>query len=127
MLTRPSIKSTPAKSVGLLLAGLAAVGAFIASVMLGSTDIAWPSLWAALNHYDPSQVAHIILFTERLPRAVIAALVGASLAMAGVLMQTMTRNPLASPGILGLNAGAMFFVVGTVSSPRCASFLPGWR
>jgi|TARA_R110000851_G_scaffold21414_2_gene64198 iron complex transport system permease protein len=115
MLTRHSIKSTPAKSVGLLLAGLAAVGAFIASVMLGSTDIAWPSLWAALNHYDPSQVAHIILFTERLPRAVIAALVGASLAMAGVLMQTMTRNPLASPGILGLNAGAMFFVVVAVS------------
>lgn len=89
--------------------------AFMMSIMSGTTEIPWPTLWAALLHYDPSQVPHIILYTERLPRAVIAALVGASLAIAGALMQTMTRNPLASPGILGINAGAMFFVVVAVS------------
>ncbi|AQU81541.1 MULTISPECIES: FecCD family ABC transporter permease [unclassified Halomonas] len=109
------LNSTTAKSIGLLLGIVLALGAFVTSIMLGTTDIAWSALWAALNHYDPTKVAHIILFTERLPRAVIAALVGASLAIAGALMQTMTRNPLASPGVLGINAGAMFFVVVAVS------------
>jgi iron complex transport system permease protein len=46
-----------------------------------------------------------------MPRAFIAAAIGASLAIAGVLMQTLTRNPLASPSILGVNAGASFVVV----------------
>ncbi|PCF95603.1 FecCD family ABC transporter permease [Vreelandella nigrificans] len=109
------LNSAAAKSIGLLLGIVLALGAFVASIMLGTTDIAWSALWAALNHYDPTKIAHIILFTERLPRAVIAALVGASLAIAGALMQTMTRNPLASPGVLGINAGAMFFVVVAVS------------
>lgn len=101
--------------VGLLLGMLLVAGAFVASVMLGTTEIAPPTFAQALVHYDPARVAHIIIRTERLPRAVIAALVGASLAIAGALMQTMTRNPLASPGILGINAGAMFFVVVAVS------------
>lgn len=109
------LKSSFAKSVGLLAGMVVAFGAFIASVMMGTTDIAWSSLRATFNHYDSTNVAHIILLTERFPRAVIAALVGASLAIAGALMQTMTRNPLASPGILGINAGAMFFVVVAVS------------
>lgn len=109
------LSSGAAKSAGLLLGVLAALAAFFASVMLGTTDIPLSSLFAALHHYDPTKIDHIILFAERLPRAVIAALVGASLAIAGALMQTMTRNPLASPGILGINAGAMFFVVIAVS------------
>lgn len=100
---------------GLLLGLVVVALAFAASVMLGSTKIAPPTFAQALLHYDPSRVAHIIILKERLPRAVIAALVGASLAMAGVLMQTVTRNPLASPSILGINAGAMFFVVIAVS------------
>ncbi|MBB3230981.1 FecCD family ABC transporter permease [Halomonas stenophila] len=99
-----------------LLLGMALVAtAFATSVMLGTTEIAPPTFTQALLHYDPARVAHIIIRTERLPRAVIAALVGASLAIAGALMQTLTRNPLASPGILGINAGAMFFVVIAVS------------
>ncbi|WP_235040057.1 FecCD family ABC transporter permease [Vreelandella profundi] len=109
------LNSRTAKSLGLLLAAFTALAAFFASVMLGTTDIPLASLAAAVHHYDPTQIDHIILFNERLPRAVIATLVGASLAIAGALMQTMTRNPLASPGILGINAGAMFFVVVAVS------------
>lgn len=100
---------------GLLLGLVLVATAFAASIMLGTTDIAPPTFVQALVQYDPARVAHIIIVTERLPRAVIAALVGASLAIAGALMQTMTRNPLASPGILGINAGAMFFVVVAVS------------
>lgn len=109
------LNSAAAKSIGLLLGTLVALGTFFASVMLGTTEISLSSLYCSLTHYDATNIAHIILLTERLPRAVIAALVGASLAIAGALMQTMTRNPLASPGILGINAGAMFFVVVAVS------------
>ncbi|WP_249978626.1 FecCD family ABC transporter permease [Vreelandella olivaria] len=109
------LNSSATKSIGLLIGAVAMLSAFLVSVMSGTSDIAWSTLWAALHRYDPGKVAHIILFTERLPRAVVAALVGASLAIAGALMQTITRNPLASPGILGINAGAMFFVVVAVS------------
>ena len=109
------LNSAAAKGIGLIVGAVLTFGAFFASVMLGTTEIALPTLLDALTHYDAANVSHIILLTERLPRAVIAALVGASLAIAGALMQTMTRNPLASPGILGINAGAMFFVVVAVS------------
>lgn len=103
------------RGLGLLLGLMLVAASFVASVMLGTTEIALPTFLEALLHYDPSRVAHIILFKERLPRAIIATLVGASLAIAGALMQTLTRNPLASPSILGINAGAMFFVVIAVS------------
>jgi iron complex transport system permease protein len=109
------LNSAAAKGMGLVIGAALTFGAFFASVMLGTTEISLPTLFDALTHYDAANVSHIILLTERLPRAVIAALVGASLAIAGALMQTMTRNPLASPGILGINAGAMFFVVVAVS------------
>jgi iron complex transport system permease protein len=58
---------------------------------------------------------HVILQSVRLPRAVIAAVVGACLAVAGALMQALTKNPLASPGVFGINAGAGFFVVMSVA------------
>lgn len=109
------LNSAAAKGMGLVIGAVLTFGAFFASVMLGTTEIALSALFDSLTHYDPANVSHIILLAERLPRAVIAALVGASLAIAGALMQTMTRNPLASPGILGINAGAMFFVVVAVS------------
>ncbi|MEC9483069.1 MAG: iron ABC transporter permease [Halomonas sp.] len=109
------LSSRLAKLTGLLLGVALVLGAFSTSMAFGTTDIALPSFYQALTDYDPTRVDHIIILTERLPRAVIAALVGASLALAGALMQTITRNPLASPGILGINAGAMFFVVVSVS------------
>lgn len=58
---------------------------------------------------------HIIIQSVRLPRALIAAAVGASLAIAGVLLQSLTKNPLAAPEIFGINAGAGFAVVITVT------------
>ncbi|MFI0471993.1 FecCD family ABC transporter permease [Halomonas sp. HMF6819] len=109
------LSHTSSRALGLLVGALALLAAFLASVMLGTTPIALSALPQALFHYDPGRVDQIILLTERIPRACVAALVGASLAVAGALMQTVTRNPLASPGILGINAGAMFFVVVAVS------------
>lgn len=54
---------------------------------------------------------HIVIQSVRLPRALIASAIGASLAISGVLMQTLTKNPLASPDIFGVNAGAGLAVV----------------
>jgi len=59
----------------------------------------------------PSEVDSVVLRTLRLPRTILAVLVGAALGAAGVLIQTLTRNPLADPGILGINAGASLLVV----------------
>ncbi|KFX21229.1 FecCD family ABC transporter permease [Pectobacterium betavasculorum] len=83
----------------------------VASLMLGQTTISFGAVFRALFYYDPQQIDHILVLTTRLSRTVIALVVGASLAVAGALMQALTRNPLASPGIFGINAGAMFAVV----------------
>ncbi|MCV9878209.1 FecCD family ABC transporter permease [Brenneria izbisi] len=82
-----------------------------ASLMYGQTTIALSVVFKALFYPDPQQIDHILVTTTRLSRTCIAVVVGASLAVAGALMQALTRNPLASPGIFGVNAGAMFFIV----------------
>lgn len=83
----------------------------VASLMLGQTTISLGAVFNSLFHYDPQQIDHILVLTTRLSRTVITIVVGASLAVAGALMQALTRNPLASPGIFGINAGAMFAIV----------------
>jgi iron complex transport system permease protein len=80
------------------------------SIVYGYTDTSWKTALEAFT--NPTQsTEHLVLQTIRLPRALIAAAVGASLAISGVLMQTLTKNPLASPGIFGINAGGGFMVV----------------
>lgn len=103
--------STKMKVVGLLLLLVLLIGSFVASIIFGRTPITFDMALAALLNYDANSIEHMIIYTERLPRAVIATFVGASLAVAGALMQALTRNPLASPSIFGINAGAIFFVV----------------
>lgn len=90
----------------MLLTGLAA----LSSLALGQTDIPMSAVWDALWHYDETDVHHIIVRANRLNRVVLATMVGASLALAGALMQALTRNALASPSLFGINAGALFFV-----------------
>ncbi|MFL0837935.1 FecCD family ABC transporter permease [Vibrio parahaemolyticus] len=65
------------------------------------------SYWFA---FDEGNMLHQILATLRTPRAYAGLVIGASLAVSGVLMQGLTRNPLASPSILGINAGAACFM-----------------
>jgi iron complex transport system permease protein len=84
------------------------------SIVYGYTDTSWKTAIETFTNYNASN-EHIIIQSIRLPRALIAAAVGASLAIAGTLMQTLTKNPLASPGIFGINAGAGFAVVIAVS------------
>ena len=81
---------------------------------------AWPSalgsprssaVWDAIVHYDPANTDHLVIRELRLPRTILGVLVGATLGLAGAVMQGVTRNPLADPGILGVNAGAALLVV----------------
>lgn len=91
--------------LGLLLA------ATVSSLIFGHIPVSLEMLANSLVDYDPGSLEHLVIHTERFSRTVTSMIVGAGLAIAGALMQTLTRNPLASPGILGINAGAMFFVV----------------
>ena len=81
------------------------------SVAYGSKPIALGTVWDALFHVDRSVDDHLIVRELRLPRTVLGLLVGAALGAAGAVMQGLTRNPLADPGILGVEAGASLAVV----------------
>lgn len=65
----------------------------------------------SFNNYDPLNLQHVIVQTTRISRTVLALIIGACLAVAGALMQALTRNALASPSLFGINAGAMFSIV----------------
>ncbi len=91
--------------------GIVAVMILMAlSVVYGLTSISWETAWQSFTKFNGSN-EHIIIRENRVPRALIGATVGASLGVAGALMQAITRNPLASPSILGVNAGASFMIV----------------
>lgn len=95
----------------LALFGVLAVGlGLLASLYLGSNPIAADVVTGALVGTDVSPEATVVL-TQRLPRTLLALIVGLALGAAGALMQGHTRNPLAEPGLFGVNAGAAFGVV----------------
>lgn len=81
------------------------------SLAVGAKSIPWGTVIDAVFSYDVSVTDHLIVRELRLPRTVLGILVGGALGMAGALMQGVTRNPLADPGLLGVNAGASFAVV----------------
>ncbi|MBQ6447194.1 iron ABC transporter permease [Cytobacillus oceanisediminis] len=80
------------------------------SIILGVADINFSTVLQGIFHYDSTSTAHQIVYRLRLPRALAAAFIGASLAVSGAIMQGMTRNALASPSIMGVTSGAMFTV-----------------
>ncbi|WP_077214674.1 FecCD family ABC transporter permease [Bacillus dakarensis] len=104
------LKNNGQKVLGLIIAIILLLLFICASIIYGYTDTTWKMALNAFQHNNGSN-EHLVITTVRLPRALIAAAVGCSLAIAGVLMQTLTKNPLASPDIFGVNAGAGFAVV----------------
>lgn len=93
-----------------VLAILAAIAVMICfSIALGANPLPWDEVWNGLLARDNSEAA-IIVWTLRIPRTVVAIATGAAFGVAGALIQALTRNPLADPGILGVNAGAGFAV-----------------
>ncbi|MGX5358081.1 FecCD family ABC transporter permease [Kocuria sp. KH4] len=106
----PAAGRPPAVPVGWTLVLLGVLAALVvASVTVGSRDVSPADVVAALGGstegFDQAAVA------KRVPRTVLALLVGAALAVSGAVMQGVTRNPLADPGILGVNTGASLAVV----------------
>lgn len=95
---------------GLLVCTGLLIACLLWSITLGAADISAETVYAALFAFDGS-FDHLIIQTVRLPRVLAGVGVGAALAVAGAIMQGLTRNPLADSGILGINAGAAFAVV----------------
>ncbi|EFG05075.1 Fe(3+)-siderophore ABC transporter permease (plasmid) [Streptomyces clavuligerus] len=98
----------------------------VLSVMVGARGIAPGTVWDALFHFDSSSDEQVMVRELRLPRTVIGLLVGAALGLCGALIQAFTRNPLADPGILGVNAGAGFavtFAVGVLGLTDPTEFI----
>lgn len=82
------------------------VALFVLDLTLGSTDIAWGDVWAALTGGEVDGVVRDIVLKIRLTKAVVAVAAGAALAASGLAMQTLFRNPLAGPYVLGVSSGA---------------------
>lgn len=112
-LAAPDVAATrrPGRSRALwLLLGLVALlGLAVVSVAVGSRPVGWSDIVGALG--DSSDTLAEAAVTKRIPRTLLAIVVGAALGLAGAVMQGVTRNPLADPGILGVNMGASLAVI----------------
>lgn len=104
------LKNNKSKTIFLLVLILLLIVSFLGSLLLGYIKTSFNDLINTYTNYQDI-TEHIILKTSRMPRALTAVFVGASLSVSGVLMQTLTKNPMASPGLLGVNSGAAFFMV----------------
>ncbi|UQZ32478.1 ferrichrome ABC transporter permease [Paenibacillus sp. PK3_47] len=113
------LRSRPWAATLILVGGLIALALGIAvSVSFGAAEIKLSVVWTAVFHFNPDITDHQIIRELRMPRVLGAALVGASFAVAGAIMQGMTRNPLADSGLMGINAGAGFALA------LCFAFFP---
>ncbi|KMN23826.1 ABC transporter permease [Pseudomonas helleri] len=83
----------------------------VLNLTLGSRSIDLAQVLDALRHYDRHNDLHLIVREMRVPRTLVAILAGLALGVAGAIMQAVTRNPLAEPGLLGINAGAALAVI----------------
>ncbi len=99
------------RSTGLVVLVAVVVGAALLSIAVGAKQMAFSEVLDAIFHYDPTLENHLVVRELRVPRTVLALAVGAALGLAGAVMQGVTRNPLADPGLLGVNAGAALAVV----------------
>lgn len=97
-------------SAGCLLLALSLLG----SLALGARPVDLADVVGALTAFDGS-VEQIVVRDLRLPRTVVGLVVGAALGVAGVLMQGLSRNPVADPGLLGVSAGAALGVVAAIT------------
>lgn len=89
------------------------------SILYGTKDISALTVWEAITNFDKTNIDHQIIRTNRIPRAVAVLLVGSFLAVAGAVMQGITRNFLASPSLMGVNDGSAFAITLAIV------FLPG--
>lgn len=113
--------------LGLVIAAGVLVIAAIASLAVGARAIDPVTVLQSLFTYDDENPLHLMVMELRVPRTLLGIVVGAALAVCGGLIQAFTRNPLADPGILGVNAGASFavtFAVGVLGFTTPGAYVP---
>lgn len=113
--------------LALLLLTLLLIAASLVHLGLGARWIAPQTVLRALLEYDPRNFEQRIIIDLRLVRLAAALLTGAALGVAGLLLQTVIRNPLGEPHILGLNAGASLAVVATSALGLSLGAFPAGR
>lgn len=107
----PRHRSAAGLGVGVLvLLGVLAVVTFV-SVTIGARGVGLGTIWTAFTDYDRASAEQTVIRELRVPRTLLGLLVGAALGLAGALLQGVTRNPLADPGIMGINMGAATGIV----------------
>lgn len=106
--TRRSVAALRGAGLLLSLGALILIG--LVSVWVGTRGIPFTSTWILLWHPDGSE-SSVIIHDYRIPRTLLGLLVGSALGLSGALMQALTRNPLADPGLLGVSQGAATGVV----------------
>ncbi|MFG3248990.1 FecCD family ABC transporter permease [Streptomyces sp. NPDC048187] len=105
----PPSKRRLLRAAGLPVAVAVLVLVAMASIAIGAKDLSLGEVWHGLFH-DSGTYGDVVV-GERLSRTVLGLLAGAALGLAGAVLQALTRNPLADPGLLGINAGASAAVV----------------
>lgn len=102
------------RAAGLLVAVGVLALVCLASVAIGAKALPLSEVWHGLFHYSGTN-GDVLVRDVRVPRTVLGLIVGAALGLAGAVMQALTRNPLAEPGLLGVNAGAAAAVVSAIT------------
>ena len=104
---------------------LLAIAAAVIAIGLGSIRIAVPDIFETLFHSTTGNVNDTIIFNIRLPRVILALIIGANIAISGAILQAVMGNPLADPGLTGVTSGAAVFVlVIMLAKPEYTQFMP---
>ncbi|MFD8231838.1 FecCD family ABC transporter permease [Streptomyces sp. NPDC059696] len=101
------------RAFGLLLSVAILVLVALASIAIGAKELSFGQVWHGL--FEDSGTYGDVVVAERLSRTLLGLLAGAALGLAGAVLQALTRNPLADPGLLGINAGASAAVVTAIT------------
>ncbi|MFD2869708.1 FecCD family ABC transporter permease [Kurthia populi] len=112
-------QSSKIQKIIMIVAPILIVAVTFISIIYGTKDISLHTIWQSIVNFDKSDPDHQIIRSNRIPRAIAVLCVGAFLAVAGAIMQGITRNYLASPSLMGVNDGSAFVITLAVV------FIPG--
>lgn len=113
--SRPQREQRRLRGYGLVVLAVALAAAFLAGCTIGTRPIPLGETWNALFHFDATNSDHLLVVHSRIPRTILGLIVGCALGAAGTVMQALTRNPLADPGLLGVNAGAAAAIAAAIA------------
>ncbi len=112
---RPVRRGPAVRPVGLVVGLVALVLVCLLSVAVGSRTLPLATVWDVLWRVAPPGDEVTIIWDRRVPRTLVGLLVGVALGVAGALMQSLTRNPLADPSLLGVDVGSAAAVVAAIA------------